>query len=215
MDERSLSPSNLFGATASATAAGTLIALLYKFLAPLFTRISADKALEHPRRQRLFAYIRENPGGTFRELLRGTDIPAGTARHHLNILERTGVVVEKRHKSTLRFFPNHGQYDDTWDAVVMLREEPLAELHGWISDHPECMQKEMLAAMAGRGWSRSTTQHRLTRLIDGGLVTVRPQGRVKRYTAHARAQREAHRDAWTGLTHFTPGEGTPSMQGSL
>jgi DNA-binding transcriptional ArsR family regulator len=40
--------------------------------------------------------------------------------------------------------------------------------------------------MEALGWSRSTTQHRLARLADGGLVAIRLQGRLKMYSATER-----------------------------
>lgn len=193
LDETYVNPSMIFGPSTIATAAGVTAALavLLKLLVGLFTKISPDKALEHERRRTLQDYIVSNPGATFRELLRGTGIPAGTARHHLTILRRSGLTVEKQYRSTLRFFENHGKFDETWAAVVLLREPELEKLHSWIMDNPSCKQMDVLDAMIEDGWTRSTTQHRLQRLIDGGLVTVRPQGRLKLYTAHERPIPEA------------------------
>jgi predicted transcriptional regulator len=144
---------------------------------------SRPEPLQHPRRQLIFGYIQAHPGATFREVARGTAVATGTARHHLGVLKRRGLVMERPHRSTTRFFENHGLYDATWSCVVLLREAPLRELHSWLAANAGAPQKDVLEAMAGQGWSRSTTQHRLQRLVEGGAVEVRLQGRLKIYWA--------------------------------
>lgn len=207
LDEQPVDPSLLWAIGASTVAATAIVAAILSKLGVLglFTRISPEKALEHPRRQIIYEYIAENPGTTFREMVRNTGIPAGTTRHHLNIMRRCDLVVEKPHRSTLRFFENHGKFDGSWDTVVMLREPALKELHGWLRRHPESPQKVIVAAMAERGHSRGTTQHRLCRLEDACLVSSRHQGRLKLYTAHAQPQRRPPRpDEWNGLDASWP-----------
>lgn len=201
LDETYVDPESIFGPKAAVAATGisilTLLAAV-KFLAPLFTRIPPEKALEHERRKLLADYIKEHPGATFRELLRETEIPAGTARHHLTILRRSGVTMERRHHSTLRFFENHGKFDETWVTVAVLREPEMERLHTWIKDNPGAAQMDILDAMMADGWTRSTTQHRIKRLENEGLVTAKPQGRLKLYEAHDTPQpREV--DPWVGL----------------
>lgn len=169
-------------AVAVTAAVGAVSALLAaKILAPLLTRGSADEMLRHPRRASIYAYIQENPGTTFRELSRNTEIPGGSLRHHLNVLQRSDIVVEHDHLATKRYFENHGKFDESWHEVVMLREEPLADLHAWLRRNPDGTQKALLAAMGAQGWSRSTTQHRLGRLVSSGLVRETPRGRCKTY----------------------------------
>lgn len=208
LDEQPVDPSLLWavGAGTAAVTAVAWLAVSKLGLLGLFTRISAEEALEHPRREILYEYIVEHPGTTFREVVRKTGIPTGTTRHHLNVLRRCDLVVEKPHKATLRFFENHGKFDASWDTVVMLREEPLREVHDWLSEHPESPQKVIVAAMMERGHSRGTTQHRLKRLQDAYLVTYRQQGRLKLYTAHAEPQhpKPARMDAWNGLDASWP-----------
>ncbi len=171
--------------TITAVATATLLtALLAKlaYASALFTRLPADEALKHPRRRALAEYVKEHPGATFRELVRSVDIPAGTCRHHLSVLARSEVLTEHRHKSTVRFFENHGKFDQTWESVVMLREAELADLHGFVEENPGLMQKQILDhAMQTWQWSRSTTQHRLQRLVDGGLLSIHEVGRRKCY----------------------------------
>jgi predicted transcriptional regulator len=184
-DEEPVDPIALLGpgaAVAGVVAATAVVGILAKvLLGGLFTKLSKEKALEHPRRQLLYAYIQEHPGANFRELVRRSDIASGTARHHLSVLKRSGHIVEKPHGGTVRFFENHGKYEASWGSVVLLREEPLKQLHDWLTAHPNVPQKAVLEGMETLGWSRSTTQHRLLRLQHGGLVSMRQQGRLKFY----------------------------------
>lgn len=171
------------GTAAGAAAFGLAsVALVVKLVFGLFTRLSKEQALEHPKRQKIFQYIQQHPGANFREVARETDIAAGTVRHHLTVLERAGHVVEHQHQGTVRLFENHGKFDHNWSDMVLLREPALAELHLWLKQNPGSPQKDVLEAMEALGWSRSTTQHRLTRLVEGGLATIRLQGRLKLYT---------------------------------
>ena len=147
-----------------------------------FTKLGKEEALEHPRRKVIFEYIRQHPGANFREVARNTGIASGTVRHHLNVLERSGQIVEHPHGSTVRLFENHGKFNDNWSDVVLLREPALGVVHAWLKANPASPQKAVLEAMEAHGWSRSTTQHRLARLVNGGLATIRLQGRLKIYS---------------------------------
>jgi predicted transcriptional regulator len=184
VDEQSVEPL-LLGTVplVASVAAGTGLAFVVKLLlAPLFTRLTKEQALEHPRRKQIFEYIQQHPGANFREVARNTGIAAGTVRHHLNVLERSGQVVEHSHGSTVRLFENHGKFDQNWSDLVLLREPALGKLHEWLKAHPNSPQKAVLEAMEAEQWSRSTTQHRLSRLVEGGVVSIRLQGRLKMYS---------------------------------
>jgi predicted transcriptional regulator len=140
-------------------------------------------ALAHPRRERIYAYVQERPGTTFREVTRAMGLSPGTARHHIAVLKRDRFVVEHRHQSTVRLFENHGKYDHSWSRIVLLREPALGMLYDWLCRHQGSTQKDVLAGMQEVGWSRSTTQHRLLRLALGRLVECQSQGRFKFYRA--------------------------------
>lgn len=156
--------------------------LLAKMVAvSLFTRMTADRALEHPNRRKLFEQIVRDPGINFRGLVRASGIAAGTARHHLTILVRAGLVTEQGLGSTRRFFA--GSPSGDWEHKVLLREPGLRQLYDWVAANQGATQLRVLDAMAGAGWSRSTTQHRLQRLGKSGALQVRWQGRYKRYWA--------------------------------
>ncbi len=170
-----------FDASAAVSTAASALGLgiLAKLAFALLTKLKPTSALKHPKRKALMEYIKKNPGATFRELLRATGIHSGTARHHVAILVRSGLVMQQEHKATHRFFENHGKYAENWNEVVLLREPELKRLHDWLVANPGSPQKEILAATGAWGWSRSTTQHRLGRLVEDGLVGIRQQGRLK------------------------------------
>ncbi len=170
------------GAVLGLTAA---LALAAKLIGLALSAKRADP-LHHPNRRKLHDAILANPGATFRELLRHTGLPAGTARHHLQVLKQVATIQEHPHGATLRYFENHGRFDHSWNTVVLLREPDLKRLHDWLMEHPASHQKEVVEATSAWGWSRSTTQHRLKRLAAEGLVDVRQHGR--RYSYQARAQ---------------------------
>ncbi len=176
-------------ATAAAVATGLLAALAIgiKAMVGVLGQSSSKRTLAHPNRRRLFDFIQSTPGATFREVVRETGIPSGTARHHIQVMCQAGVIIERQHRSTLRYFDAKGDYADSWNTTVILREPDLARLHGWMLANPGVYQKDVVDAAGGWGWSRSTTQHRLSRLVDEGLGIMTLQGRLKRYHAVSHA----------------------------
>ncbi|MHB1262419.1 MAG: winged helix-turn-helix transcriptional regulator [Thermoplasmatota archaeon] len=146
------------------------------------TRISAEEALDSPRRRNVFAAIQASPGVSFRELSRRSGVAPGTLRHHLNVLCQTGFVVEQPHGATIRFFDGEARGKE-WIEVVVRREPSLAALHDWLKLNPRASQRQVLEAMRAHGWARSTTQHRLSRLVEAGLAVQVLQGRYKLHSA--------------------------------
>ncbi len=160
---------------------------------------------QNENRQQIYDFISNNPGTAFRELVRDTGIPAGTARHHLSVLARCGLIREERHRNTLRFFRSDSRFATDWAAYAVLRAPQLRRLHAWLLANPWTIQRDVLDAAADAwGWSRSTTQHRLARLVDEGLATAHPRGRCKVYTARepghqALPDREAMMHPWHAI----------------
>lgn len=154
---------------------------LKPFITPLFTRMTKENAMDHPNRRKLYDAIQADPGIGFREVARRAGLAAGTARHHLNVLCRHGLVQEERHRFTQRFFPASIRLDPVVVARgVLLREPQLARLHAVVEANAWITQSDLIDLMAREvGWTRSTTQHRLARLVSGGLVQVRQQGRFQ------------------------------------
>jgi hypothetical protein len=182
-DESVVDGALLAGAGLTAAAAAGLLLVAKIVMGVLFTRLRGERALEHPNRRLLMEHITKDPGVNFRGLVRASGIAAGTARHHLTIMVRAGVVSEQGYGSTRRFFA--GTVGKDWEQQVLLREPGLRQLRDWVASNPGATQLQVLDAMALAGWSRSTTQHRLLRLSESGALQVRWQGRYKRYWTDA------------------------------
>ena len=151
----------------------------------LVAKVTRAGALRHPKRRHLLDLVRRDAGVNFRELVRRSKLAPGTTHHHLNVLVRHGLLLERRHGCTLRFFDCHFEGGRT--EAVLRREPALTELHDWLKANPRASQGSILDAMRLRGWARSTTQHRLARLVAGGAATIFLQGRYKLYTAASTA----------------------------
>lgn len=187
LDEKAVAPSDLgimslsITGTGGAVAVGGLLVGLKVLVTALFTRRKRDP-LQHPRRKAIHDYVVTHPGATFREVAREVGLPAGTARHHLSSLKRAGLLVEHPFHASVRFFENHGKYAKTWRETTVRRDPALAQLEAWLHAHPGAAQKDILDAMEkSQGWSRSTTQHRLARLVAEGLAHATASGRRLHY----------------------------------
>lgn len=184
LDERPVDPRLVAGLPAATVALGVVGGVAGSVLAfALFTRLTRATALDNANRRALYDAIVASPGIPFRELVRRTEVAAGTARYHLTVLVRAGLVAEKPHHNVLRFFENHGRFEANWAQVGLLREASLHRLHAWLQAAGPQPQKDILNALELEGWSRSTTQHRLRRLVRDGLATAEKQGRFKVYAA--------------------------------
>lgn len=138
--------------------------------------LSREEALSHPRRSALHAVVCESPGMGLRALSSRVGIPVGTTRHHLNVLLRSGLLREARVGVALAFMPAGD--DRNAGHVALLREPGLVELRDVVASMGRVCQRDLLDSLT---WPRSTTQHRLDRLVEAGLLRVRPQGRYLFY----------------------------------
>lgn len=159
-------------------AAATLIVAKISF--SLFLARNKSEKPDPPNRRRVFDYVAGHPGATYREIVRETGLANGTTQHHVSVLVQSKRIVERPLGQSKRYF---AELKADWLSVALLRDQPLKDLHDWIQLHPRSTQGELLQAMERDDWSRSTTQHRLARLVREGLVECYAEGRYKRYLA--------------------------------
>lgn len=184
-DEQYVDPGLLLGPQAKVAvevvAVATLSLLAFRLLGFLFTKWTDRDVLNNPLRRLIHEAILRHPGIGFRELTRTTGVAYTTMRHHIDVLLRHGMIVEKRQGTGLKLFENHGKFDKTWSRIAILRDHMTREVHDWLSEHPGVSQQDVVTAMLERGLSRAAAQRRLNRLVTAGLATVQRQGRLNVY----------------------------------
>lgn len=123
-------------------------------------------------RARILAAVHAQPGACYRELVRVSGLAAGTARHHLRTLRLSGQLHELRDGMRILHFPTGFTRSP---ALAALRREPgLDALARFVAAHPGASQRQVLDAFHDE--PRSTTQHRLHRLVTLGVVRIQHHG---------------------------------------
>ncbi|MGA1792777.1 MAG: helix-turn-helix domain-containing protein [Thermoplasmatota archaeon] len=76
-----------------------------------YAKISSGRLLSHPTRNQVMEYLKEHPGAHFKSIARGVATPPGTLRHHLNSMEREGMVRVAHEGMFKRYFPTGAHLD--------------------------------------------------------------------------------------------------------
>jgi DNA-binding transcriptional ArsR family regulator len=171
LDEAGVDPASLGLGAAGAVAAAGLLGLLAKAAAALFSRLTPERSLRHPLRQRLLDAVRAHPGIHERALARLAGEAPGTVRHHVGVLVRQGLATRVRDGRVVRLRDARPDALRAGDpAAALLLEPALGRLDGWRREHPGATPADAVRhAVEAWGWSRSTAYHRLARL-DGSLA---------------------------------------------
>ena len=133
---------------------------------------------------RVLQAISRSPGLSLRAIGRATGLHIGVVRGHVHRLTKQRRIAQRRHGARILAYPRPSAPKDDRRAVAAdqeLRLEEQRRLLAFIAGRPALTQTDILEATAQWGWARSTTQHRLGRLIKAGLVKSRRRGREKLY----------------------------------
>jgi hypothetical protein len=175
LDEASLPPALLFAAGAGT--AGLVVVALWGVgvWLGLFSRL--DHGHLSARRRATLDAIQGNPGINAHQLASLTGQGHSTVRYQIHRLKLGNFVVERSQGRAKCFFAaDQGRLPG--EAVVLLREEAVAQLLAWILANPgNTAARAAERAQAGWGWSPSTTHHRVGRLIKAGLLLREPDTR--------------------------------------
>lgn len=140
---------------------------------PLFSRLERNQAMIHERRERLYMFIKENPGATFTDLRRELQTGPGTLLHHLGILRSQGFLSVKRDGFRTRF---HLQGDAKLvEPYLSVVQQKLVDA---VRAAPGITQRELQGAL---GLPRPTIIYHVDRLESAGQLLTRPDGRRRRH----------------------------------
>ncbi|WP_255151853.1 winged helix-turn-helix transcriptional regulator [Halorarius halobius] len=156
---------------------------LARMVAPFrYSSYDGSDPLEHEDRAAIHDYVSEQPGAYMSAVSEAVDVPHSTARHHVRVLEREGLVENAKVRGRRRLFPAHSQQQELAAAMA---DDATAEMLEAIARLGPC-SGSALADEVGK--SVSTVSHHLSRLEDDGLVVREKDGRATVNTLPADVQ---------------------------
>lgn len=159
-----------------------LLALLLRLLWPLFTKLSPDQVLEHPRRARILEYVRTQPGVEANTVARSLGLRWANLVYHLGTLARGGHVTIRRVGGRTAIFPANMGYRGREEVVALLRRDTLRLIHERLREQPGLDQEALAEGLR-------LTQQRISQSLRvmerAGLVRFEVANRRRRYYAGA------------------------------
>lgn len=142
---------------------------------PLAARLG-DNVLASGARARLYDFVARSPGATVQEAARAAGICEATARYHLSVLARQGLLLALEHGHRLQYFRNRGELGEAERlALAALRTPGAARLLRAVAAQASATRRDLCEAL---GVSRATVDWHLRSLARAGLVAeAREQGR--------------------------------------
>ncbi len=130
-------------------------------------------ALGNDARRRIYEHLLRLPGDHFRAIARSLDLSVGSARHHLTVLVRSGLVYEEDAEGRCRYYPRGGAittqvvglYRKHW-KYRDLRFRVLLAVHAVREARPSTIARSL-------GISRQLAAYHLGRLAKQGKVSCR------------------------------------------
>lgn len=145
-----------------------LIRLVY----PLrYSRFDDSDPLEHDTRRQVHRVVEREPGTYLSAVSERAGVPLSTARHHVRVLEREGMVASAKVRGKRRFYPSGA---DEVELVAAIDDGATASVLDALARLGPC-SVAVLAEDLGR--DSSTVTYHLQRLEEDGLVERERDGR--------------------------------------
>lgn len=157
---------------------GSLLAILSgTFLG--VRHIEKKNIMENERRTKIYEEIQKNPGIIATEMETVTGINRSSLRHHLEILEREGLIISQKITKQRHYFENHHKYSPEYQlAMSVLDGETTRDIFSYITAHPGCMQKDLSEHAKV---SVPTISWHIDKLRSGNLVKMKREKSFHHY----------------------------------
>jgi DNA-binding transcriptional ArsR family regulator len=156
-------------------AGSNLLDRLTRMFYPLrYSRYDDSDPLEHEAREEMLTVVRARPGTYLSEVSERAGLPLSTARYHVRVLEREGLVTSAKVRGRRRFYPNDV---GGVELAAAMNDEATARLL-------DALARVGPASVSGLAETvdkdPSTVTHHLKRLEDGGIVVRERDGQAIR-----------------------------------
>ncbi len=134
-----------------------------------YTRIRQKRLLDHERREKIFNYIKENPGEHFRGIQKTLGLEVGVIAYHLNTLERGEYIKSRQDGQYRRFYPMDAKID-----VKLILSALQQRIMNRIKSDPGISQRNIASKV---GVARKVVSYHVKILKDAGFIYVEKEGR--------------------------------------
>jgi len=126
-----------------------------------------EPSIELEPRKKTYDAISENPGIHLRELDRKIDVPLGTIRYHLRVLEKRKLIIAKKEGKYKRYYAK-GEIDRfDKDRLAFLRKELPRTIILFLLEYPGSSHKELSNAL---DVAPSTITYHLKKMKKANIV---------------------------------------------
>jgi DNA-binding transcriptional ArsR family regulator len=147
----------------------------------IYSKIKRDRLLDHETRQRIFDFIKENPGTYYSQIRKDLDLAHGVVTHHLNMMETQELVFSKQDRQFRRFYVD-GLYKDA-PMVTGVQKKVLDE----IRRYPGSAQKQISEHL---DLYPMLVSYHVGQLEDLNLVEKKKEGRRNLLYARTKSKEE-------------------------
>lgn len=139
---------------------------------------SRNKILNLENRRHVYDTIVTYAGTHFRDIVKKSKLAVGTVRHHITILKKEKLIIEKRDNNHLIYFPREIEIKNK-ELLILLRQKILRDilLQIYINKriNHEILSQELELSSSTLSWN-------LKKLIDKGIIEIERKGRKSYFT---------------------------------
>ncbi len=144
---------------------------------PEFLEEREKKILEVDSRKKIYSVVKEFAGSHFREIERKSGLSTGSVKHHLDYLEKNGLVAHEKEGNNLRYFPREF-HSGNKKVMGLLRQESMRKIMLFLLTHNQPNHEEIVDYV---GLSPSTVSWHLKKLEEEQVIKSTKAGRKTFY----------------------------------
>jgi len=144
-----------------------------------FRRVTRQTVLDHEQRRAIYETVRDSPGISLRSLREKIGMAEGTARYHLDLLMRHGLIASHCRYGFTRYYVNNGEYGRSEHLLLThLHNENDRRIIDLLSGSDGRSHRDLMAAT---GTTSSSISWHMKRLVADGIVRSDRSGKIKTY----------------------------------
>lgn len=144
-----------------------------------FRRITRQTVLDHEQRRVIYETVGDSPGISLRSLREKIGMAEGTARYHLDLLVRHGLIASHCRYGFTRYYVNNGAYGRPEHVLLThLHNENDRRIIDLLTGSDGKSHRDLMAAT---GTTSSSISWHMKRLVADGIVQSERNGKINSY----------------------------------